>query len=143
MCLNTQFMKVLWSYNFQTCNNIWKFLKTQLKQITFHNLQSHLVCWHAIMFILIRYTICKYLLKIKYFRHKCSSILYENTWKHNKIKWPSITCSHICDKFCESLVTLGVTKHKYHSFFWYYFRHRAMFWTCPNKESRKSKFLPL
>ena len=36
----------------------------QLNQRTFHNLQSHLACWHTKMFTLIRHTICESLVKI-------------------------------------------------------------------------------
>ena len=50
------------------------------------------------MCTLIRNPISESLVKIEYFRHECSSIMYENTLKRNKIKRPSITCSYIWHK---------------------------------------------
>ena len=77
---NTQSVKVLWSYN---------------NRRTFHNIQLHLVYWHDKMCRLIGHIICDSLVKIQYFRHECSSIIYEKIPKKNRIKGCSITCSHI------------------------------------------------
>ena len=51
--------------------------------------------WHIKICILFKYKICESLVKIQHYRHECSSIRHENTKKHNKIKWHSITYSHI------------------------------------------------
>ena len=49
-------------------------------------------------------------------------------------------CVLIRHIFCESFVKLCPTKHKCRSFLWHFFRHKAMFSTCPNIESRNQKF---
>ena len=55
--------------------------KTQLNQNAFHNLQSHLAYRYIKLCTLIRHTICESLVEIQQFRHKCSSIMYENSFK--------------------------------------------------------------
>ena len=69
----------------------------QLIQSVFYNLQLRLACQYIkICDVLIRRTIiCENLVKMQYFRHEWSSIMYKNTQKRNKIKERSITCSHI------------------------------------------------
>ena len=56
----------------------------------------HLACWHIKMCTLIGYTIRESLVKIQHYRHECSSIMYENTYKkYDKINGRAITCSYI------------------------------------------------
>ena len=62
---------------------------------TFRKLWLHMICQHIKMCILIKYTISESLVEIQKLRHEWSRIMYENTKKRNKIKWRSITCSHI------------------------------------------------
>ena len=69
--------------------------KTQSNQCTLHNLQSHLAWWLSKLCTLIRNRICETLVKMQYFRHEYSSIMYENTQKHNKINGLCITCGYI------------------------------------------------
>ena len=57
----TQFVKVWWRYNTS------KFPK---KDITFHNLQSHLAYGYFIILILFRCIVCESLVKIQRFRHE-------------------------------------------------------------------------
>ena len=66
--------------------------KKTVNQRNFHSLQEHLACWHTKMCTMIRHIICKILVQIQQFRHECSSIMYENTQKSNKIKGLFITC---------------------------------------------------
>ena len=83
-------------YRFKLVVIIWKNTqKMQLNQRIFHNQQSHLACWYFKMCTLIRHTIYKSLVKILYFRHEYSSIMYENTQNRKIIKEPSITCRYI------------------------------------------------
>ena len=93
-CLNTK-KKFHEDITLQTCNNIFKFHKTQLNQRTLRNMQPHLICWYTKIWIFIKRTIWEGLVKIQYFRHEYSSIMYENTQKRNKINVRSITCSDI------------------------------------------------
>ena len=48
-------------------------------------------------------------------------------------------CILIRNIFFETLVKICVTKHKCRLFLWYFFRHRTMFLTYPNKESQITK----
>ena len=57
------------------------FYHIKIKKKTFHNLQTHLTCSHSKMCTLVRHTIFENLVRIKYFKHECSSIIYENTQK--------------------------------------------------------------
>ena len=149
----TQSVKVWWSYNVSNRLLIWKFPKeTQLNQRTFLNMQSHLACWHTKMCTLMRNTIFENLVKIKYFRHADKmSIMCENTQKNEiKPKRPSITCSciwYICaiwfdTYFVKVWYRYVLPNTNAVQFCDVIFRHRAMFSTCPNKETRKSKNRP-
>ena len=54
-----------------------------------------MACWQNKFCTLIWHTICKSLMKIQYFGHEHSSIMYKIPKKRIKIKGPSITCSYI------------------------------------------------
>ena len=92
--------------------------------------ESSVTCghiWHVV--ILMKHTIYECLIKILHFRHKCSSIICENTQKLKDLQLHRIlihenTC--IRHKFCESLVKIYVTKHKRFSFLCSLFRQLYM-----------------
>ena len=127
---------------FETCNIVWKLPKNTLYQRTFLNLQSHLACWHIpkCVYILIKHTICENLVKIQLFRHEWLSIIPK---KRNKINEHSITCSYICH-INTSKCAYWLDTHSVKVWWRYvlantnavhfcdnFFRHRAMFSTCP------------
>ena len=106
--------------------------------------------WHTKMCTLIRHTICESLEKKQYLRHQLCWKILKKTQQNQGLfhKFQSrLDLAYqyikmwilIRDSFCKSLMKKFVTKRKCHLFLWYFFRHRAMFTTCPNKESRKSK----
>ena len=69
--LKTQFVKVWWSY--VICKNS---RKTQSNRRIYQN--QHICHFDVTKFM---YTICESLVRIQYFKHECSSIMYENTQK--------------------------------------------------------------
>ena len=104
---------------------------------------SHI--WHIDMYnicTLFKNTICKCLLKMKYFRRECSSIVYKKPKERNKIQ-EAYSYIWLIDtsKYAYWLDTRSV------EVWWSYvlpnsnavnfcdiiFRHRAMFLTWPNK----------
>ena len=122
--------------------------KMQLNRRIFHNLQSHLACWHIKMCTSIKHTICESLMKIQHFRHECSSFMDVNTKKNKR---PSITCSYILYISIFKCVYLLDT---YSVKIWWSYvlpnpnsvhlcdiilKNRAMFSTYTNKVSRKAK----
>ena len=69
--------------------------KTQLNQSTFHNLESHLPCWHIKTCTLTRHTIYDSLVNIQQFRHEwLISNIRKYPKRRNKINEQSITLSH-------------------------------------------------
>ena len=78
--LNIQFVKVWWSYIVSNMYNIWKIPK-KYNLIREFSITSSLACWPSKMYTLIRDRICESLLKIRYFRHEYSTIMYENSQK--------------------------------------------------------------
>ena len=61
-----------------------------------HNMQLHMY-WR---------TICEFLVKIQYFRHKWSSIIYKNTKKHDRVKEHSISCRRIWNFYLQIEYTI-------------------------------------
>ena len=69
--------------------------KRNNNQDAFHKFLRKLTCRYISTCVLIRYTISESLVEIQQYKHECSIIMYENALKRYKIKWHSITCSHI------------------------------------------------
>ena len=66
----------LWKFNENTTSQTGYLIifedskEMHLAQITFRNLQSHLAYCYIQMSVLIRHTVCEYLLYIQHFRHE-------------------------------------------------------------------------
>ena len=102
------------------------------------------------MCTLIRHTNRESLMKIHWFRHEWSSINYENTQKntfHNLQLHQHINTSksvYLLDTYSVKVWWSYVLPNTNAVYFCdIFFRHRAKFSTCPNKESRKSKIQQL